>query len=637
MDIRRACHLWVALGLLAAAALAQPPAQLDDLQKDDPQKIESRRQDNLLALAPEKLMAIPAIGASAWSPDGNRIVFVSNLSGQQNLWLVPAAGGWPVQLTVGERPARRPAWSPSGKFVAYESDAAGDGLADIFVVKVENGEVTNVSNSPGIGEEDAAWSPESRYLAWSSRQRDGSSAIESYDMLLRRRRSLTPDTPPGTRNLHPLWSPDGKWIACTRLTPGGDSSIFLIEVADGTALNLTPHEGRQRWTLASWSPDGSRLLVTSDARNGHGNIALLDVKSKTVRWITEPSTAELRAGSFSPDGKQLTWSATRQGSTGLYLHDLAAAATTEVTPPLGANRWGGSPSAFSSDGRQLLWRSDGPQAPAELWSYDIATRKSRQLTQAFVGGLRAEDMVAPYLVRYPVEGVEARALVYAPYNQIKNGHAPVIVFTTGGRDFVNGFAPEIQFVVNLGYFVIVPELSSATAPEARAADVRRMMAAAGWLKTNPYVDGKKLIAMSTGRGTRLVLATLGTEPALWSAGLIVGPWPLPPLPQPQTPVSAGPGLGITAAGQPAEPNSAVAPRQSFSPPPEAAKITAPLLLAGGGSDLPPAAEAARKGGAKVDLKLYESGARPNRSDAWRRAAAFLKFYVPAPGCGCSLE
>lgn len=627
--IGRAFHLVLALLLLLTVAQAQAPAVLDD-----PQKIESRRQDDLPSLAPEKLMAIPAIGASTWSHDGSRIAFASNLSGQQNIWLVPSAGGWPQQLTVGERPVRRPAWSPSGKFIAYESDALGDGT-DIFVVKVENGEVTNLSKSPGIGETEAAWSPDSRYLAWSARRPGGGAGIEIYDMLLRRRRALMPETPPGTRYIHPLWSSDGKWIACTHLT-GADSSIFLIEVASGTATKLTPHEGRQRWTLAAWSPDGRRLLVTSDARNGRGNVALIDVKTKAVSWIGEPSAAELRAGSFSPDGKLLTWSATMQGSTGLCLHDLATSVTHEIAPPLGANRWGGSPSAFSDDGRQLLWQSDGPQAPATLWSYDIASNQSRQLTHALVGGLRADDMVAPYAVHYPVQGGEARALVYAPYNQIKNAHAPIIVFTNGGREFENSFAPEIQFVVNLGYFVIVPELATTAGPETQPPDVTRLTAAAAWLKTNPYIDGKKIIAMGTGRGMRLVLAALGAEPTLWSAGVIVGPWPLPSLPHPQT-EGTGLSLGIAAAGSSAEPGTAVPGPVAHTPPPEAAKITAPLLLAGGGDDLPLAAEAVRKGGAKVDLKLYESGARTNRADAWQRTAAFLKFHTPAPGCGCSLD
>ena len=45
----------------------------------------------------------------------------------------------------------------------------------------------------------------------------------------------------------------------------------------------------------------------------------------------------------------------------------------------------------------------------------------------------------------------------------------------------------------------------------------------------------------------------------------------------------------------------------------------------------------KKNGGAVDVTIYDNGHRNSRADALRRAAAFLKFHVPAPGCGCSLE
>ena len=55
------------------------------------------------SLSIEKLYMTRAIGETDWSPDGKTIVFVSNMSGRNNLWLVPAAGGWPTQLTISDQ------------------------------------------------------------------------------------------------------------------------------------------------------------------------------------------------------------------------------------------------------------------------------------------------------------------------------------------------------------------------------------------------------------------------------------------------------------------------------------------------------------------------------------------------------
>ena len=87
------------------------------------------------------------IGRPTWSPDGKSIAFISNMSGRNNLWLVPAEGGWPVQLTVSDQRQTAPAWSPDGKWIAYQSDYDGDELWDIFLVSPKTGKVVNLTST----------------------------------------------------------------------------------------------------------------------------------------------------------------------------------------------------------------------------------------------------------------------------------------------------------------------------------------------------------------------------------------------------------------------------------------------------------------------------------------------------------
>jgi dipeptidyl aminopeptidase/acylaminoacyl peptidase len=77
------------------------------------------------------------------------------------------------------------------------------------------------------------------------------------------------------------------------------------------------------------------------------------------------------------------------------------------------------------------------------------------------------------------------------------------------------------------------------------------------------------------------------------------------------------------------------------------RIKAPLLLLAGGNDprcpkeeAQQVADAVRKNGGKVEFKIYENEGHgfariENQIDAYKRVADFLKFYVPAPGCGPS--
>src|SRR5213592_3330913 len=75
-------------------------------------KIESKPRPQVQRYSIEQLFATRFIGGADWSPDGKRVVVITNISGRNNLWIVPAAGGGPTQLTVSDQRQAVPAWSP---------------------------------------------------------------------------------------------------------------------------------------------------------------------------------------------------------------------------------------------------------------------------------------------------------------------------------------------------------------------------------------------------------------------------------------------------------------------------------------------------------------------------------------------
>src|SRR6266700_584944 len=292
----------------------------------DPKQIKSTPNAHVepKSLTIEKLYMTRQVGRPTWSPDGQSIAFISNMSGRNNIWTVPADGGWPVQLTISDQRQSSPAWSPDGKWIAYQSDYDGDEQWDIFLVSPKTGRVVNLTQTREIAELDPTWSPDGRYLAYEVKPKTSAAyEIDVYDMLMREVKHINRGTQPDKRKSNPIWSKDGKYIVYTQeQAKGTDSNIFIANVAAATSTLLTPHEGEQIYSADDISPDGKHVLITSNAGNGYDNVGLLDVATKKVSWLTKDKW-EISGGEFSPDGRRITFTANVDGNEDIYLHELA--------------------------------------------------------------------------------------------------------------------------------------------------------------------------------------------------------------------------------------------------------------------------------------------------------------------------
>src|SRR6478609_6018716 len=139
------------------------------------------------------------------------------------------------------------AWSPDGKWIAYQSDYDGDEQWDIFFVSPKTGQVVNVTKTREISEESPTWSPDGRYLAYMVKPKTSSSyEIDVFDTLMRETKHLTTNTPADKLNTNPIWSKDGKFIVYTQEeAKGTNSNIFIADAANGQSTLLTPHEGEK--------------------------------------------------------------------------------------------------------------------------------------------------------------------------------------------------------------------------------------------------------------------------------------------------------------------------------------------------------------------------------------------------------
>lgn len=625
----------------------------------DPSQIVAKSKLDIQPLSVDKLYMTRFVGDSEWSPDNKQVAFVSNITGRNNIWIVPAEGGWPNQLTVSNQRQSSITWAPNGRWIAYQSDYDGNEQWDIFLVSPKNGQVLNITNTAEISEENPTWSPDGEFLAYTVKPKDSPThEIDIMEVATKKVRHLTVNTPQGLSNFNPVWSKNGKAIVFTQVNSAGkDSNVLIADVATGKATNLTQHEGEHAFSASDISPDGKTVLITSNAGNGYDNAGLLDVASKKITWLTTGEW-EINSGGFSPDGKRLTWTANVDGNGELFVYDLETRQAHALPLPKGVNSPAGDTTAFSRDGSRMLVAHNGPDAPNDLWVYDFPAAKMRQLTHSLIAGIRSEDMVEPFLVHYPSKDGkwQISAFVYSPYNAEKNGQNAAIVYIHGGPagQTVNSFNRNIQFLVNQGFFVIAPnyrgstgygkEFMDADRFDMGGGDLEDVISAAEWIRKTGYLDPKKIAVMGASYGGYLTMMAVTKAPDLWAAGV-----PIVPFVNWFTEVeNEDPELRQYDLATMGDPVKDKARFQDRSPINFVDQIKAPLLLLAGGHDprcprteAEQVASAIKKRNGVAELKVYENECHgfakvENQIDAYTRVADFLKKYATPAKCGCNI-
>ncbi len=513
-------YLWAVVALEARTAggrTGAPGAVRDD-------SVVSAARPGVATYSVDELVHIRAHSAVGFSPGGRWVAYRSDVTGLSQVWKVPTAGGWPVELTFGDAPVSGAAWARDGATLAFERDSGGDEQYHLFSVPGNGGEPETLTATPKAREHLVGFSDDQRFLAYTSDSgQPGHFELWIRDLAAGRARRVTSDS---VSTLGGVWSHDSRLFALARTNDLANVDAVLLDVSTGSTRALTPHTGSNAYTPVAFSPDDHELLLISDARDGVARLAIVTLDTDSLRWLaTGPWPIE--AAGWSVRGS-IAYSEDADGRIATYVMRPGGSQRRRIGPSQGVTTF----EEFSDDGRLVLLSRSDATRPSDLWVHDLGRDSTWQLTYALEGGVDPSNLVPAALVHYPTfDGRKISAFVSVPFNLRKDGSSPAIVMAHGGPSgqWDDAFSRDVAYYANHGYVVIRPNVRGSTGYgkafedlnnlDWGGGDLKDLVAAADYLVQTGYVARSKIAVLGGSYGGYLTLAALAFTPQRWAAGV----------------------------------------------------------------------------------------------------------------------
>jgi len=279
----------------------------------------------------------PTADSLSWSPDGQKLLMITNQS--QELLLIRVSENNVSQVSVvdsarQEKPAFfAPRWSSDSKYFLYIK--LQQRLCHLFIDAItEKGYTLSTCLTSEAPEKstasiiNACWAPQQNLILFHEIDKSKKRQLVTVDVYGKNRRVLKT----GRSDVVSFqWSPDGSCIAYLAIGDTKNSTGLWLVNADGsTARQIYQGEGISQF---QWAPDGATIVFIQKSgleQNVGYNIFLIDAQGKHLQLISENKT-EISQVDWSPDGTMMAYLQQAEKGKNLWLIEQKTRQKTKLT------------------------------------------------------------------------------------------------------------------------------------------------------------------------------------------------------------------------------------------------------------------------------------------------------------------
>ncbi len=495
----------------------------------------------------ERYLNIRSAGSPSLSPDGNKLAFLTNITGTSQVWFVDSRGGFPEQITAYQDNISFVRWLPDGKSLIFGKAIGGNENTQFFSLSADGSEIKELTNSPKIRHNFGEISDDGTKIYYASNKRNAS-FFDIYAMTLADGNETLLFQQDGNNDFVAA-SPDGSKLIMSRSGTefGLDNNLYLFDTKSKETSLLTEHKDASQFGNVSFIDNDTAIFANNKDRE-FINLGKMNVNTKATKMFNNINW-DIDATAISDDKTSFAYTLNREGYSELFVGEtksIQQKSTPIILPAQGVI--GGL--QFSKDKSQLIFTFNSAKSPTDIWSYNLLSKQLTQITKSSRSGLKQESFVEPQLIKYKsFDGKEVSAWYYKPsllsqteflegalVNGVKQSirrikPLAVIVSVHGGPEGQErpSFNPLYQYYLSRGYAVLATNVRGSTGygktfthlddVRKREDSVKDLAFAVEWLKTSGGADSRRIAVTGGSYGGYMTMAAITLYPDLFAAAV----------------------------------------------------------------------------------------------------------------------